>query len=904
MLIGPERQEFMIDPDGDGEPDAYEIKSKDGVMRFSNFMKGRFYIMEIDHGFRNGKVMLRFAWNPKSRGYDLIDTKARPYKRFFWQDFIVGCRGDENEQVLQRTSQDLIELFKRDYNGERAELRTEFEKNLLGDSCKKSDGDFASSKDEILDAMMKVAETGLEWDGKKPSSKGSFMQCLRYYELDVHASRIQSGFAQFTSLVPENNRFKWKVECKRDSFASGSFSNTETPLIWFHDTVTDMDETGLLGRAGAVNEYADTFFHEMLHYSGIEDEEPARMITECCAESASESSSSCENLKIFVEKKKIGQKVENLIIEASNGNFPLIRNEARRAYGPGADAALDDFYMNVADIYSKTIGSEECVRAAKSPQDKKMQERKEQCRTRFLNDLGSGIHDYYSGGENSRCVQKVRQRMGEASEDFCHVSAAIANKMLGLNMNIDAAKQCPREKVKGAMRGDSVGDGGDVSGDGGSVSGGLRSSRIFPGFPGLWDTLLPRAFASDAFNPLEASCAILAAVKPIPMEAYETLANANYKPDPEAGSGTSLYRVTVPPVPAETVGGGGSGSNAQIETPSTGGGRAPLQVPRERPRYLFSSGQGSGSESGSGAGFSLGSRGDRREERARQIASHLEGSENAEGLLKSTRQFAQKVFGSLAIPEARADVKRSEVGEAGSSLSLGSRTNPATRELASVTIPDPFNLNQNHGSGVGSKVRNSAGSPLAAESGSTDEGVKSKGGQHVRNVANHSTSGNGNEGDGDGSGNDGSDGGGHGGDRRGGEGDPGAASERGPSMAGEDAGRKIGSDPGAAALAAGGPSGTAATPAGGAQRGIAAQPEASESERELDEFLRELQGPYKSVLKKLKRSAVISRLLRFRIRVRDDRNHEYGSDVPRFHLNYDASIGRLKLKPPTEPQSP
>lgn len=119
-------------------------------------------------------------------------------------------------------------------------------------------------------------------------------------------------------------------------------------------------------------------------------------------------------------------------------------------------------------------------------------------------------------------------------------------------------------------------------------------------------------------------------------------------------------------------------------------------------------------------------------------------------------------------------------------------------------------------------------------------------------------------------------------------------------MAGEGAGRKTGSDPGAGALTAGGPQGTTAIPTG-TQRGIASQPEASESERELDELLRELQGPYKSVLKKLKRSAVISRLLRFHVRVRDDKNHEYGSDVPRFHLNYDASIGRLKLKPSVEP---
>lgn len=892
MLIGPERQEFMIDPDGDGEPDAYEIKSKDGVMRFSNSMNGRFYIMEIDHGFRSGKVTLRFAWNPKNGGYDLIGTNARPYKRLFWQDFIIGCRGDEHEQVLQRTALDLIGLFKRDYNGEKAELRTEFEKNLLGESCRT--GDFESSTDEILDAMMKVAETGLEWDGNKPSSKGSFMQCLRYYELDVHASRIQSGFAQFTSLVPENQRFKWKVECKRDPSVPGPGSYLDAtppsmPSVSFHDTVTDMDETGLLGRAGAVNEYADTFFHEMLHYSGIEDEGAAHMITDCCAEGASEStrSSSCENLEKFVEKKKNAQRMENLVIEASNGKYPLLLDEIRQAYGPGAAAAIDDFYMNMADIYSKTIGSEKCVEAAKNPQKKGMETQQEKCRTQFLNELGSGIQDYYSGGDNSRCVKKVRQRMGETSAEFCHVSAAIAAKMLGLNMlelkmNIDAAKPCLIEGRKGAMRDDSVGGSG-IGVGASDVSGGSRS---LSGLPGLWDALLPRAFASDAFNPLNNSCEILAAVKPIPVEAYEKLAASSYKPGAMTGGGTSLYRVTVPPIPAETVGGRGGGSNAQIETPSSGGGgRTPVQVPRERPQYLFSSSRGAAGSKGWESGS--------REERTREIASHLERSENAEGLLESTRQVAQKVFRSLAIPEARAaDVKRSE---------SGSRTNPVPRrELASVTIPDPFDRNRNGSEvGGGTRARNSTGSPLAAESGSAGEGAKFKGGPHFQSVTNHFASGDGNGGDG-GSSSNRSDGSGHSGDRRGGKGDPGSASERGPLMAGEGAGRKTGSDPGAGALTAGGPQGTTAIPTG-TQRGIASQPEASESERELDELLRELQGPYKSVLKKLKRSAVISRLLRFHVRVRDDKNHEYGSDVPRFHLNYDASIGRLKLKPSVEP---
>ena len=110
--------------------------------------------------------------------------------------------------------------------------------------------------------------------------------------MDVHASRIEAALAQYTSVVPDD-KYKWQMTCSVTGGNDvGQFSPETTstrPTITMHADLAGI-KSYIKNTYNKANPSADDIaqayarieFHELLHYSLIEDETKTHAIEDCC----------------------------------------------------------------------------------------------------------------------------------------------------------------------------------------------------------------------------------------------------------------------------------------------------------------------------------------------------------------------------------------------------------------------------------------------------------------------------------------------------------------------------------------------------------------------------------------------------------------------------------------------
>ena len=457
MVMGKDRLEIMIDRNGDGGLEDWEVTVPGATMRMHTPFKGRFMFMDVDHHMKGTVVKLRLALNERTGDYVLYDTEQvviKP-KHQLKSDILVGCR--ESEMDLQRLSNILEQNLKDD--AQVLAMSENMKANLFDSSCKT--GDFAQTFPYMLEAITNLAKSDTQYTGERPKEKGNFLQCVRYYEFDTHAARITSALAQFhtesveafnrETNVPSHYRYNWKIRCEADADMEGEYLDpldaTDLPTVKltrnFKNTNAEMKQQ--YGKnydkaAAFTKRYQQTLMHELLHFSLMDDEDVAENLTKCCSED-NPASEACKETEKFRDRLILKQKAEGAWAAAMGADaFKDFKRSLITEFGDNARMIMDDLNENVGFVYKKVSESPECANG---------NGQSEACQKRFQTEIKKVV-DMFFKNNGAYCIAFAKgkgpkfyeytmedgsvqvESMGSKAGAFCKKLEAAVNYMYKL----------------------------------------------------------------------------------------------------------------------------------------------------------------------------------------------------------------------------------------------------------------------------------------------------------------------------------------------------------------------------------------------------------------------------------------------------------------------------------------
>ncbi len=413
-MISKDRKELAVDKNNDGSIDHWEMSTPNSSIRMFNPRRGQFLFMDVEHRLRpDAGIVLKYSLDYKTGQYVAYGFQPRTYKKLSYQDFVVGCKSDESN--LQELSKQLVEWTKKDENA--SLLRFNIKNNLLDDSCKcmgpgnPCKSDFASALPGIVDGIMKIVQSdNPSIQPGDQNNKGEFLQCLRYLNLGVHAARISSGLAQFAegeNGLSKKSWFSLQVRCEMNSSEYGSFDNSRfdsIPTVAFHKNASTLaialanrrpDPIKDAGPKDLEHSYAETFFHEMLHYSRIEDDKVVDAIVECCKNPDNVRSEECKFATDMVHTREAAQKLQAVTAELEPESWRDFRNGMVHEYGLHANPVIDDLFNEAGKKFNSVADQEKCKKAT-------TETAKKQCNDEFRENMQGLMSEYFTGS-NAKC---------------------------------------------------------------------------------------------------------------------------------------------------------------------------------------------------------------------------------------------------------------------------------------------------------------------------------------------------------------------------------------------------------------------------------------------------------------------------------------------------------------------
>lgn len=481
VLITNDRVSVSIDRNGDGLLDSWQLYTphRDVTMREPH--RGHFQIMEVEERIDKAILNMKFFRTQKGdyRLYAVASRKNKPMFKTVVNDFIVGCRASE-----QRLS-DLAAIVNEAIVSDENHLETIIKDQIMQPNCKA--GSFSSETDLMVKGIADVFKSDSLWGVAKKNemtsalnrgdsnlrsveTHGLYLQCLRYYHLDTHASRIASAPATYL-LANTKEDFHWKIDCKTIEGGKPSATcSAVSPVVRNECESSGIKSHGVAGeleqpsfgpptisfvsdlRGGVKDstrsDYARTFFHEMLHYALINDEWAADEIESCCSQPSFETLE-CKSLEKRLEAKKYAQAFENLVISALGDKYADYRNLMRETYGGNGDQVIDNFYGKVGEVYRNYVeGDLKCG-------FKKSDANYEQCKKSFNGDMGKLIGDTFGANESSDCRDTTSGNMsGTASVEYCQKLGGYMRVLTGLDPGELGKGFCPIGHASYFRRGD------------------------------------------------------------------------------------------------------------------------------------------------------------------------------------------------------------------------------------------------------------------------------------------------------------------------------------------------------------------------------------------------------------------------------------------------------------------
>ena len=854
ILLGTKRTEISIDSKGTGKLDSWELITPGADVTLHDPYKGKFSFMDVVQETKTAKVTMKFSYNPSIRKYELYSMQAKKYRKLFAQDFVVGCRiNDTQMPALTDLAKQLNALLNR--NSQDSDLKAQLEKSVMNDkSC--DEGLFKSNKDHLLNAVMEVAASDkTDWSGARPKTRGRFLQCLRYYDLGVHASRIAAGIGQYL-VKGAGQGNPWSLSCSTMGSANlaqtpearmaalnneelGSFDQA-SHQISINIAQAKTDEKGLHSGAAVREEFAHVFFHEMVHYSNIEDEQVTHSLEDCCSQPDNgKDNGSCKNLEGLLKDKVYAQQLENSIAR----KFPTyagFRDMLREHFGPLADPMLDDFYTQAGRVFQEY--SKKCVPRSLTYDYGK-------CKQDFYDKLGQTVYgQFFDGG---RCMTQSMIRVSrEKAQEFCDNLKESAGALFHVQFSATGRASVCRERDQASVSSvraqyalfqmlySSVAMAAEPKKDACDPNRAISFEEMMEGFRGTALSDLPADDGGDHSN----------VSPPVEVIAKDVQPNLqDRKNDGSLTNGTTPttgiditakdVRPDVPAAKKDIAKDPGDKTTSVTDAPPEGNKFPSSSAGPERPIYSNDS-----------------------PDRQRALSDHIEQSDS---VLIQTKRLADNAADAI-LPQARASDDSGSTSRSKSSLINPADLPKYTSHLPSLTVPDPLDSSANQAiKGDRSASLKGLGGDRSSASIDSDSHVPQYSGPSV--------------------------GGGRGGQSASAAGQ---SSPRVPAGSARGDGGGGGTD-GSGPVSSGSGSRGAASANGGNKSGWQETPYERAARKKFFEYL---QGPYVEVGPDLVRPQTLRRIFDYKLQIIDANGRKLGFDSPKHKFVYDGKLKRLKLQ--------
>ena len=441
LILGPKYRAFWIDADGDGAIERWELETAEGSVSLYGAQDGRFTFMDVEQQMKSETVVMKFVRNPRTGQYALLSAKKVPHRSHaLEQSFLVSCEGDDEDKRLREVAASLNAQLRA--GGSTEQLRSTVTSIVDNSPC--GQPPYRETRTELVDAIMRVASSDREYAGRAGDftapmvKRGTYLQCLRDFRLEVHATRIEASFAAFLGNPAASGLKGFPLTCAPPETPGqrGSF-NSENRTITLSDDARSF-RTALPGTANTArartDSYARTLFHELVHSSRILDEGAARTIEGCCGTPVTTdgNSQACNDLRNLVREKEIAQQFENEFARAIGAErLPAFMDRMRVAFGDQADKALDDMYLFLGRRH-REISRDASCHGGRAPGDDSVS--LGSCADRFRSEIQAEFERRYGD-----CEVYARDRYVENVAQFCGVLDEIGNRLAGVN--VDSARR-------------------------------------------------------------------------------------------------------------------------------------------------------------------------------------------------------------------------------------------------------------------------------------------------------------------------------------------------------------------------------------------------------------------------------------------------------------------------------
>jgi len=443
-----DRTQTEIDFDGDGLLDEWTLTSNDLRILMHSPRDGHFRFMEVRKETQKEWVDLLFVRN-KFGQYTLLNRSAE--KRFTLyssgdsapDDFVAGQCLETEEGLQNEVSQ---------FNSNLASgvipdstVDSLIKEKIIDSSCDKPE--YAEQKGEIAAAMKKIFLSDKDFskeDQKKIGQKNkevfakefknqfepnatqpTLLGCLRRYQMDTHATRIASAL----QTKMHTNAWNWKVQCipalpehsQKCAQKMSMVRNNKNTEVHQHVNFV-MHPPGSDAQKNCNGSREKDFFHEMLHYSGIQDETLVENITTCCM-AENPQGQSCRRVRFQIQEKLAQQKMWNMIMDSiPKEDFEKLKYWCESMYGTDCDKNVKQVLKNAS--ISGSVLIQDPVKCAGGPSNNP------ECARAWKEE---GVKQVKSIFNEKVCFTNGLRRVRELEPEFYQANQARINEEIALD---------------------------------------------------------------------------------------------------------------------------------------------------------------------------------------------------------------------------------------------------------------------------------------------------------------------------------------------------------------------------------------------------------------------------------------------------------------------------------------
>lgn len=431
MVFSNNRIQLAFDQDGDGTWDSWESHTPERRVIYHDPRNGHFMRMDVEYVAGDSVVYLNFVRKNDGR-YHLVWRSRGPKTLHLLgkapEDIVVGCR--QAESRLQREAAEINILLANSSPATKDQIIEKIFTDIVDNSCKTPEwmGTKADPNNPMLAAIFEVFNSDPDFRDATSISAPRYMEkvvnettqpkylaCLRKYQLDTHAARISAALHTY---IQSENPFRWKITC-RDAVSSdpigirGEYRNWDgaPPHVTFiKDKRNRRDSGAYLDRTK--EDFAMTFFHEMLHYALIQDEDVVHTIEDCCTQT-NPNAKACQDLREYVNLRLTAQKYANAILKQLDPEIAVqLSDIIEDVYGSSSKEKFDNLVYHLALARKAALDSQACRNEGEYAEEK-LTDPNSACHQEWKNELETLTSWMFS---REQCSQMMIGKLNSAED--------------------------------------------------------------------------------------------------------------------------------------------------------------------------------------------------------------------------------------------------------------------------------------------------------------------------------------------------------------------------------------------------------------------------------------------------------------------------------------------------------